>query len=195
MSKTIEFIYRLYYIFQQRKKGSVIPLATNFINPQNIYFDKNCNIESECYFKAGHENRIYIYIGEKVVIKRRSRISTATGSINIGNYCYFGQNAWIGGKGKIFIGHNSIFAMNTVVISSNHDYINISTPYYETPEICKDITIGENVWVGANCVILPGSTIEDGAVISAGSTVHGIIPKNIIARGNPAKPIRKIKRV
>ncbi len=194
MRYVLNLIRRINYVLYNRRKGVVVPLSTDFVNPQNIYLGKNCIIELDCYFKAGNDNRPYITIGDKVIIKRRSRISTGMGIIKIGDYCYFGQNAWIGGKGNIVIGNNSIFAMNIVVISSNHDYKNVLTPYYESAEICKDIHIGENVWVGANCVILPGAFIEDGSVISAGSVVHGIIPQNTIARGNPAKVIRKITR-
>jgi len=190
----INIIENLIFRLRCFRENTTIPFSTRFIHPRNIYLGRDCVVDTDCYFKAGKDKRPYILIGNKVVIKSRSRISTTTGLIEISDFCYLGQNMWMGGKGNISIKKNSIFAMNVVIISSNHDYMNIPTPYYEGIEIRKDITIGENVWVGANSVILPGVTIEDGSVISAGSVVHGVIPKNSIASGNPAKVIHEIVR-
>lgn len=53
------------------------------------------------------------------------------------------------------------------------------------------MTVGNDVWIGGNAVILPGVTIGDGAVIGAGSVVtHDVAPGAIVA-GNPAKPLNK----
>lgn len=52
------------------------------------------------------------------------------------------------------------------------------------------VTIGDDVWIGANSVILPGVKIHNGAIIGAGSVVVKDVPANAIACGNPAKLIR-----
>jgi acetyltransferase-like isoleucine patch superfamily enzyme len=54
------------------------------------------------------------------------------------------------------------------------------------------ITVGDNVWIGAGCSILPGVTIGDNAVIGAGSVVVKDIPANVLAVGNPCKVIRQL---
>ena len=54
------------------------------------------------------------------------------------------------------------------------------------------ISIGNNVWIGGNTVILPGVTIGDNVVIGAGSVVTKNIPANMIAAGNPCRVIREI---
>ena len=59
-------------------------------------------------------------------------------------------------------------------------------------EIALPITIGNNVWIGANVTILPGVTIGDDTVIVAGSVVNRDIPSGVIAVGNPSRAIRKI---
>mgnify|MGYP002710252414 FL=1 len=54
------------------------------------------------------------------------------------------------------------------------------------------VTVGDNVWIGGNTVILPGVTVGSNVVIGAGSVVSKDIPDNTIAAGNPCKVIRKI---
>lgn len=56
----------------------------------------------------------------------------------------------------------------------------------------KPVAIGNNVWICANAVILPGVTIGDGAVIAAGSVVTRSIPPSTLAAGNPCRPLRQI---
>ena len=77
------------------------------------------------------------------------------------------------------------------MIASNHGTAlgqDISKQKWDTEK--AGITIGDDVWIGANCVILPGVHIHNGAVIGAGSVVTKDIPANAIAVGNPAKIIK-----
>ena len=77
---------------------------------------------------------------------------------------------------------------NVIIATLNHD-INLKTRNNASP---KPVKIGKNVWIGANCTILPGVTIGDNSVIGAGSVVAKSIPANSIAVGNPAKVIKQI---
>ncbi len=54
-----------------------------------------------------------------------------------------------------------------------------------------DVTIGENVWIGAKCLILKGVTIGNNAVIAAGSVVTRSVPENTLVGGNPARVIKR----
>lgn len=56
----------------------------------------------------------------------------------------------------------------------------------------RPVVIGENVFIGCNCLILKGSKIGDNTTIGAGSVVTGNIPPNCVAAGNPAKVIKKL---
>ena len=58
---------------------------------------------------------------------------------------------------------------------------------------CRPIEIGENVFIGCNCIILKGSVIGDNCVIGAGSVVSGTFNANCVIAGNPARVIRKIR--
>ncbi len=60
-------------------------------------------------------------------------------------------------------------------------------------KVIKPVKIGNNVFIGAGSIILPGVTIEDNCIIGAGSLVNKNIPKNTIAAGSPVKIIKHIE--
>ena len=88
------------------------------------------------------------------------------------------------------IGDNCLFAPNVSIYTAGHPLHSAArnTAY----EYGIDVTIGNNVWVGGNVVILPGVTIGDNAVIAAGSVVTKDVPAWTVAGGNPARVLRKI---
>ena len=92
--------------------------------------------------------------------------------------------------GKVTIGDNAQIAPNVSIYTAGHpihpDSRN-SGYEYGIP-----ITIGNNVWIGGNTVILPGVSIGDNVVIGAGSVVAKDIPDNMLAAGNPCRIIREI---
>lgn len=72
-------------------------------------------------------------------------------------------------------------------LSQNHNYdFGKAIPYDDT-YIAKDVSIGDNVWLGDRVIILGGCNIGEGAIIQAGSVVAGNIPPLAIAGGHPAK--------
>ncbi|WP_338751465.1 acyltransferase [Bacillus sp. FJAT-52991] len=76
----------------------------------------------------------------------------------------------------ITIGRNSIVGYNTVILA--HEYL------IDEYRLGK-VIIGDNVMIGANCTILPGVTIGDGAIVSAATLVHRDVPSGAFAGGNP----------
>jgi maltose O-acetyltransferase len=88
----------------------------------------------------------------------------------------------------VYIGENTYFAWNNMIITSSHDINNINNV------IAKPVVIGKNVFVGSRCVIIGGVTIGDNSIIASGSVVAKDIPPNCLAGGNPAKFIKNIDR-
>ena len=97
-------------------------------------------------------------------------------------------------KCRIEIGDDTMIAANVIIVDS--DFHSAWPPELRwstsTKEFDKEVTIGRNVWIGMNTVILKGSRIGDNSIIGAGSVVSGDIPANVIAAGNPARVIRAL---
>jgi acetyltransferase-like isoleucine patch superfamily enzyme len=108
-------------------------------------------------------------------------------NIRFGKLCSPGSNPsqYIQGENGIIMGHNVQLAPGVQLISANHAPENYHKHLKSPP-----LTIGNNVWVGANAVLLPGITVGDNVIIGAGSIVTKNIPSNSIAVGNPCKVIR-----
>lgn len=97
---------------------------------------------------------------------------------------------------QIRIGKSCLIAANTQIIdSSGHSlsFPNVAERIY-TVGRTKPVTIEDHVWIGANCIILPGVTIGEGSVIAAGSVVGSSIPPFVVAGGNPAVVLRAYRR-
>lgn len=95
----------------------------------------------------------------------------------------------------ISVGANSRIGMRTVMITASHAIgATETTRTSRAPgtESHHPIRIGENVWVGANCTLLPGVEIEPGVVIAAGSVVSKNCKANHLYAGVPARPIRQL---
>ena len=96
------------------------------------------------------------------------------------------NGAFLTGRGRIRIGRYFHSGFGLTILSESHEYEGSAIPYDETFRI-RDVEIGDFVWLGVNVTVLPGTRIGKGAIIQAGSVVHGTIPDYAIAGGNPAK--------
>ncbi|WP_406802291.1 acyltransferase [Alkalimarinus alittae] len=93
---------------------------------------------------------------------------------------------------SIRIGENCLIAANCHIIDNNgHDlcFPNVDARIHSKGS-SRPVTIGNNVWIGANTFILPGVTIHDGSVVAANSVVSSDVPSMSLVGGNPAKLIR-----
>lgn len=115
--------------------------------------------------------------------------SYVSGDITVGKRTAPGMSAgtYIQGINGITFGDDVLLGPGVTIISANHAFSN-----YRTYTPGKPIVIGNNVWIGANSVILPEVNIGDNAVIGAGSVVTRDVERNCIVAGNPAALIRRI---
>ena len=96
------------------------------------------------------------------------------------------QGAWASGNGRLVFGNNTWIGDGLRVFTRSHNFKGAEIPFDKT-YITKDVIIDDFVWIGAQVILLPGTHIGEGAVIQAGSVVHGVIPPYAIAGGNPCK--------
>lgn len=110
--------------------------------------------------------------------------------IEIGENCYFNHHCSIGDGGKVIIGNNVLIGPYVGIYTAQHPLD--SQQRLAGWQRVSDIEIGDNVWIGANCTILPGVKIGKNAVIGAGSVVTQNVPENTLAYGVPCRLIRKL---
>ena len=103
---------------------------------------------------------------------------------------YANFNLTLVDDGNIYVGSKVLFGPNVTITTANHpiDPVLREKGY----QYNKDVYIGQNTWIGANVVILPGVHIGKNCVIGAGSVVNKDIPDNVVAVGVPCRVLRKV---
>ena len=109
---------------------------------------------------------------------------------HVGNNFYSNFNLTLVDDTHIYIGNNVMFGPNVVIATANHPVhpgLRRLTAQYNLP-----VHIGDNVWLGAGVLVMPGVRIGENSVIGAGSVVTKDIPANCVAFGNPCRVKREI---
>lgn len=147
------YIYKLFYFNR---------VALNFIPKMNSSF--KIAIKKGSILKLGKNFRSRNNVSFRVY---------NNGSVNIGDNCFFNDNCSINCQKNINIGDNVIFGPNVMIFDHDHDYKNDISKF-----VINEINIGNNVWIGANCIILKGVKIGDNVVIAANTVVKNNIESN-----------------
>lgn len=111
-------------------------------------------------------------------------------NIEIGENFFMNMNGIILDEAKVKFGDNVFIAPGCGFYTAGHPLD--AERRNKGLEYAYPITVGNNVWIGAQVCVLPGVTIGDNVVIGAGSVVTKDIPANVLAAGNPCKVIREI---
>ena len=111
-------------------------------------------------------------------------------NIEVGENFYANHNCVILDGAKVTFGDNVFIAPNCGFYTAAHPID--AQQRRDGLEYAAPITVGNDVWFGGNCAVLPGVTIGNNCVIGAGSVVNRDIPDNSVAVGNPCRVLRKI---
>lgn len=129
-------------------------------------------------------------VGKKVVYYPGVWISPPS-KIVIGNDVDLALNVLITTGGGVYIGDRTLIGYGTKILSSNHIIPDKSKKIFYSGHESKKVTIRNDVWIGANCIILPGVVVGEGAVVAAGSVVTKNVRAFSIVAGVPAKVIKE----
>ncbi|QPN88941.1 sugar O-acetyltransferase [Proteus vulgaris] len=174
------------HLYHANKDDSLKPLRTK---AREIVYDFNITRPSEVEKRKAYLKKLFGKTGENFSIEPPFHCDYGQ-LIEIGEGFYANFNLTILDCAPVKIGNNVMCAPNVSILTATHPIdpeIRSSELEYALP-----ITIGNSVWLGARCIILPGVTIGDNCVIGAGSVVTKSIPANCVAVGNPCRVIRQI---
>lgn len=128
--------------------------------------------------------------GEGCYIEPPFRANWAGKHLYLGDHVYVNFNLTIVDDTDIWIGGRTMVGPNVTITTANHPIL--PSLRARGLQYNRSVRIGDNVWIGAGVVIVPGVTIGDNAVIGAGSVVTRDIPANVVAVGNPCRVLRVI---
>ena len=133
------------------------------------------------------------WLGRRSVIESYCCINNAVGDVTIGDYTRIGIHCTV--IGPVCIGHHVNLAQGITVTALNHNFADTNRRIDEQGISTKPVVIGDDVWIGANAVILPGVTIGRHVVVAAGAVVTKDVPDSCVVAGIPAKVAKKLEEV
>lgn len=128
--------------------------------------------------------------GKKLRIKRNADISMF---IEIGDFSELGTNCII--QSNTSIGTHVIMGPDVKIYTKNHKFDRLDIPIQDQGHTNEKTVIGDDVWLGANVIVLPGVTIGNHVVVAAGAVVTKDLPDYAIAGGIPAKVLKFRKQI
>ena len=126
-------------------------------------------------------------VGKGVIIRRGVRVHFPW-NLEMGDDCWIGEEVWFINHEKVTIGSNVCISQRSIICSGGHDYRSVSLDYSHKP-----IEIKDGAWVCLDSKVLPGVTIGECSVISAGEVVRNSVPDFSMLIGGQIRPIETPK--
>ena len=137
-------------------------------------------------------NKGKMNLGKKVKVNAGTVLSAINGGVlKISANSFINNNCQIVAHKSIIIGKDVMIGPNVVIVDHDHKYN--SGGIFKKEFKKSDIVIGNNVWIGANCVILKGTEIGDNSIVAAGSVIRGKYEANSLIIQSRNTEIRKIQ--
>lgn len=130
------------------------------------------------------------WLGDYSVVESFACINNAVGDVIIGDHTRIGLHNTI--IGPVTIGSHVNLAQGITITALNHNFDESEKRIDQQGISTKEVVLEDDIWVGANAVILPGVTIGTHAVVAAGAIVTKDVPPHSLVAGVPAKVIRQL---
>ena len=129
-------------------------------------------------------------LGSHSVVESFSCINNAVGDVIIGDHTRIGLHNTI--IGPVTIGSHVNLAQGITITALNHNFEDATRRIDEQGVATTPVVIGDDVWIGACAVVLPGVTIGSHCVVAAGAVITRDVPDNTLVGGVPAKVIKSL---
>ena len=181
--------------YERMVKGLIYdPADEEIMSEQRVFQDKcwefNRLKPTDYALKEAYMKEVFAECGENCYIELPFRANWGGHHLHFGSGIYANFNLTMVDDGHIYVGDKVMFGPNVTISTANHpidpDLRGKGLQYN------KDVYIGENAWIAANVVIVPGVRIGKNAVIGAGSVVTKDIPDGVVAVGNPCRVLREV---
>lgn len=143
-----------------------------------------------CRFR-GYIVRLFVRAGKGLEIGARVKFLYTAG-VTIGNYVYIAGGCWVSGRGGLTIEDEVVIGPYSIIVTSNHSFIEGSTRF--APATYAPVRIGRGSWLASHVVITAGTTVGKGNLVAANSVVTKDTPENAIIGGIPGKVIGQNKQ-
>ncbi len=177
----------LYFCLVPRNQARPRLWVTLFLNPFIHHKGKGSLIRRRTRMDVLPFKRFSL--GDESTIEDFATINNGVGDIIIGDRTRIGLGCTL--IGPVKVGNDIRLAQNIVMSGLNHNYENVTIPITQQGVSTAQITIEDETWIGANCVVLPGVTIGKHCVVAAGSIVTKDVPPFSVAAGNPARILKQ----
>lgn len=182
--------------YERMVKGLIYdPGDEEIMSEQRVFQDKcwafNQLKPTDYELKEAFMKEVFAECGENCYIELPFRANWGGHHLHFGSGIYANFNLTLVDDGHIYVGDKVMFGPNVTISTASHPI---------EPELRakglqynRDVYIGENAWIAANVVIVPGVHIGKNTVIGAGSVVTKDIPDGVVAVGNPCRVLRPVE--
>ncbi|MDM7552460.1 acyltransferase [Levilactobacillus brevis] len=151
--------------------------------------------------KLFNELKVYLFVwmhakqiaaGKRLSVRRDFFIKIDKDArLTIGDHCFFNNNCSINVMNRITIGNDCLFGENVKLYDHDHSH-RMGHLFRNEAMITKEVIVGNNCWIGSNCVILKGVHIGDNVVVGAGTIVTHDIPDNTVVYQKRENVLKKL---
>lgn len=140
---------------------------------------------------------LLVYVDARLYMRLYNRLLKSCGLRTFGTPRFIAKSVKFDDFDLITVGDRLVVSSKVVFLTHDYSYTTGLIAIHNKPDtdigILGPIEIGNNVFIGMNSILLPGTRIGDNVIIGAGSVVRGTIPGNVVVSGNPAKVVSDIE--